>query len=67
MITHLEVWFSVIFVSRILLDLLAVFNILLNCLLYIFHFLYYSLGIFLANLSILRQDVVNKIPIKESL
>ena len=49
----LTVWLSVMFVSGILLDLLAVFNILLNCLPYVFHFLYHSLGVFLADSSIL--------------
>ena len=67
MITHLEVWLLVMFVSRILLDLLAVFNILLNCLLYVFHFLYHSLGVFLTDLSILGQGVVNEMPVKGSL
>ena len=37
-----------------LLDLLAVFNILLDCLLYIFYYLYYLLGIFAANPSVLE-------------
>ena len=66
MITHLEVWLSVMFVSRILLDLLAVFNILLNCLPYVFHFLYHSLGVFLADSSISGQGVVNGMPVKGS-
>ena len=67
MITYLKVWFLTMFVGGILLDLLAVFNILLNYLSYVFHFLYHSLGIFLADLSISGQGVVNGMPVKGSL
>ena len=66
-ITYLKVWFSVMLVDGILLDLLAVFNILLDCLPYIFHCLYYSLGILAANPLVLGQGVVNRVPVKESL
>ena len=66
MITYLEVWLSAIFVSRILLDLLAMFNILLNYLPYVFYFLYHSLGVFLTDSSISGQGVVNGMPVKGS-
>ena len=66
MVTHLEVWLSAMLVSGVLLDLLAVFNILLDCLPYIFHYPYHSLGILTANPLVLGQGVVNGMPVKGS-
>ena len=60
----MKVWFSSMFVSRILLDFLAVLNVLLDCLPYVFHFLYCSLSVSLTDLSILGQGVVNGVPVK---